>query len=83
MRPIPRPGRNRICPDTEFGFGSDCIAVWRIVAWFMTDDVTQTGGEKGSIHDRVQALREKACDLSETLDKVEENLQDAQREAKE
>lgn len=45
----------------------------------MTDE-TSPGGEKESIHERVQALREKACDLSEILDEVEETLQAARRE---
>jgi hypothetical protein len=49
----------------------------------MTDEATQPGEAGGSIHDRIQALREKASDLSKTLDKVEETLQDTEREANE
>jgi hypothetical protein len=49
----------------------------------MTNDATQPGEERGSIYDRVQALREKASDLSKTLDKVEETLQEAERESSE
>jgi hypothetical protein len=48
----------------------------------MTDETSQ-GGEEESIHERVRALREKACDLSETLDEVEKTLQEAQRESNE
>jgi peptidoglycan hydrolase CwlO-like protein len=43
----------------------------------MTEETSQAGEEKGNIHERVQALREKASDLSETLDDVEKRLKEA------
>jgi hypothetical protein len=49
----------------------------------MADEATQPGQERGSIHDRVQKLREEASQLSETLEGVEKNLQEAAGESKE
>ena len=45
----------------------------------MPDHAAQPGEEKESVQDGVQALREKVSDLSQTLDKVEETLQEAER----
>ncbi|HYJ07037.1 MAG TPA: hypothetical protein VEX43_18045 [Chthoniobacterales bacterium] len=58
-------------------------AFGKLLRDFMTDEATQPGEERGSIHDRVQALREKASDLSQTLDRVEETLREAERESNE
>ena len=66
----------------EFGGGSDCACKRVNVASIVTGE-TSPGGEEESIHERVQALREKTCDLSETLDEVEETLLEAQRESNE
>ena len=44
---------------------------------------SQPVGEGGSLHDRVQTLRERASKLSETLDGVEMSLREAAGEAKE
>jgi len=49
----------------------------------MADETPQPGEEKGSIHDRVQRLREEASQLSETLEGVEKSLQEAAGESKE
>jgi hypothetical protein len=44
---------------------------------------SQPAGKTGNISDRVQVLREKATDLSQTLDKIEGTLREAQRGSKE
>ena len=49
----------------------------------MTDEAIQPGEERGNIHDRVQVLRQKAGDLSKTLEEVEKTLQEAERESNE
>ena len=43
----------------------------------------QPAGETGNISERVQVLREKAGDLSQTLDRIEDTLREAQRGSKE
>ncbi len=55
----------------------------KIVAWVMADETPQPGEEKGSIHDRVQKLREEASQLSETFEGVEKSLREAAGESKE
>jgi hypothetical protein len=42
---------------------------------------SQPAGETGNISERVQALREKTSDLSETLDKIEDTLREAHRDS--
>lgn len=49
----------------------------------MTDEATPPGEERGKIHNRVQALREKVGDLSKSLDEVEKTRQEAEREPNE
>jgi hypothetical protein len=84
---------DRSCSDARFGARPDCAAIWEIVAWFMTDEnrhqsetqpaLSQPAGEAGNISERVRVLREKASDLSQTLDRVEETLREAQCDSKE
>jgi hypothetical protein len=44
---------------------------------------SQPAGETGDISERVQVLREKAGDLSQTLDRIEATLREARRDSKE
>jgi hypothetical protein len=44
---------------------------------------SQPAADPGSVSNRVQAIREKANQLSETLDRIEKNLQEAAGESKE
>jgi hypothetical protein len=44
---------------------------------------SQPAGEGGNISERVQALREKASDLSQTLNRIEDTLREAQHSSKE
>jgi hypothetical protein len=44
---------------------------------------SQPAGETGNICERVQVLREKASDLSETLDRIEDTLREARRDSNE
>ena len=77
----------------RFGGAPDCAAGLEIVAWFMTDEnrpqpetrpgSSQPAGESGNISERVQVLREKAGELSQTLDRVEETLREARRDSNE